>query len=311
MKCRRALGWPVLAPASATVIEASELTKRYGRRRGIDGVSFSVRAGDTFGFLGPNGAGKPTTIRLMLGVLWPTSGSLPVVGLPPGAEAMARVGYVPGEVGFYERMTGATLLDHLAGLQRGPPRLREDLCGRFELSPADLAAPVRAYSRGMRQKLALVQAFQHDPDLLVLDEPSEGLDPLMRERLYEMIQKTAKQGKTVFLSSHVLPEVERVCERVAMVREGRLIVEETVASLRARMLRRMEVVLRAPVDPEALRVPGVVDVQADGRRVTLFVRGSPVPALQALLRLPIEDLVFERARLEEIFLEHYRPELTR
>ena len=300
-----------MAPARATVIEANELTKRYGRRRGIDGVSFSVRAGDTFGFLGPNGAGKTTTIRLMLGLLWPTSGSVSVFGLPPGPQAMARVGYVPGELGFYERMTGATLLDHLAGLQRGPPRLREDLCGRFELSPADLAAPVRAYSRGMRQKLALVQAFQHDPDLLVLDEPSEGLDPLMRERLYEMIQKTAKQGKTVFLSSHVLPEVERVCERVAMVREGRLIVEETVASLRARMLRRMEVVLRAPVDPEALRVPGVVDVQADGQRVTLFVRGSPVPALQALLRLPIEDLVFERARLEEIFLEHYRPELTR
>jgi len=291
-----------LAPARATVIEANELTKRYGRRRGIDGVSFSVRAGDTFGFLGPNGAGKTTTIRLMLGLLWPTSGSVSVFGLPPGPQAMARVGYVPGELGFYERMTGATLLDHLAGLQRGPPRLREDLCGRFELSPADLAAPVRAYSRGMRQKLALVQAFQHDPDLLVLDEPSEGLDPLMRERLYEMIQKTAKQGKTVFLSSHVLPEVERVCERVAMVREGRLIVEETVASLRARMLRRMEVVLRAPVDPEALRVPGVVDVQADGRRVTLFVRGSPVPALQALLRLPIEDLVFERARLEGVLV---------
>ena len=291
-----------MAPARATVIEANELTKRYGRRRGIDGVSFSVRAGDTFGFLGPNGAGKTTTIRLMLGLLWPTSGSVSVFGLPPGPQAMARVGYVPGELGFYERMTGATLLDHLAGLQRGPPRLREDLCGRFELSPADLAAPVRAYSRGMRQKLALVQAFQHDPDLLVLDEPSEGLDPLMRERLYEMIQKTAKQGKTVFLSSHVLPEVERVCERVAMVREGRLIVEETVASLRARMLRRMEVVLRAPVDPEALRVPGVVDVQADGRRVTLFVRGSPVPALQALLRLPIEDLVFERARLEGVLV---------
>jgi len=294
-----------------TVIEAYALTKQYGRRRGIEGVSFSVRAGDTFGFLGPNGAGKTTTIRLMLGLLWPTSGGVSVFGLPPGPQAMARVGYVPGELGFYERMTGAALLAHLAGLQREPPRMREDLCSRFELSPADLAAPVRAYSRGMRQKLALVQAFQHDPDLLVLDEPSEGLDPLMRERLYEPIQKTAKQGKTVFLSSHVLPEVERVCERVAMVREGRLIVEETVASLRARMLRRMEAVLRAPVDPEALRVPGVVDVQADGRRVTLLVRGSPVPALQALLRLPIEDLVFERARLEEIFLEHYRPELTR
>jgi ABC-2 type transport system ATP-binding protein len=167
---------------------------------------------------------------------------------------------------------------------------------------------VRAYSRGMRQKLALVQAFQHDPDLLVLDEPTEGLDPLMRERLYELLQQTAAQGKTVFLSSHVLPEVERVCERVAMVREGRLIVEETVASLRARMLRRMEVVFGAPVDLEALRVEGVVDVKADGPRVTLLIRGSPVPALKALLRHPVEDLVFERARLEEIFLEHYRPE---
>ncbi len=297
-----------MAPASATVIEARELTKRYGRRRGIEGVSFSVRAGETFGFLGPNGAGKTTTIRLMLGLLWPTSGSVSAFGLPPGPAAMARVGYVPGDLGFYEQMTGAALLEHLAGLQRAPPRLRGDLCARFELSPADLAAPVRAYSRGMRQKLALVQAFQHDPDLLVLDEPTEGLDPLMRERLYELLRQTAAQGKTVFLSSHVLPEVERVCERVAMVREGRLIVEETVASLRARMLRRMEVVFSAPVDLEALRVTGVVDVQADGSRVTLLIRGSPVPALKALLRHPVEDLVFERARLEEIFLEHYRPE---
>ncbi len=150
--------------------------------------------------------------------------------------------------------------------------------------------------------------MRRDPDLLVLDEPTEGLDPLMRERLYELLRQTAEQGKTVFLSSHVLPEVERVCERVAMVREGRLIVEETVASLRARMLRRMEVVFSAPVDLEALRVTGVVDVQADGSRVTLLIRGSPVPALKALLRHPVEDLVFERARLEEIFLEHYRPE---
>ena len=294
--------------APATVIEARELTKRYGRRRGIEGVSFSVRAGETFGFLGPNGAGKTTTIRLMLGLLWPTGGSVSVFGLPPGPAAMARVGYVPGDLGFYEQMTGAALLEHLAGLQRDPPRLRGDLCARFELSQADLAAPVRAYSRGMRQKLALVQAFQHDPDLLVLDEPTEGLDPLMRERLYELLRQTAAQGKTVFLSSHVLPEVERVCERVAMVREGRLIVEETVASLRARMLRRMEVVFSAPVDLDALRVTGVVDMQADGSRVTLLIRGSPVPALKALLRHPIEDLVFERARLEEIFLEHYRPE---
>ncbi len=290
------------------VIEAHELTKRYGRRRGIEGVSFSVRAGETFGFLGPNGAGKTTTIRLMLGLLFPTSGSVSVFGLPPGPDAMARVGYVPGDLGFYEQMTGAALLEHLAGLQRDPPRRRGDLCARFELSPADLAAPVRAYSRGMRQKLALVQAFQHDPDLLVLDEPTEGLDPLMRERLYELLLQTASQGKTVLLSSHVLPEVERVCERVAMVREGRLIVEETVTSLRARMLRRMEVVFGAPVDLGSLWVPGVVDVQADGSRVTLLVRGSPLPALQALLQHPVEDLVFERARLDEIFLEHYRPE---
>ncbi len=290
------------------VIEARELTKRYGRRRGIEGASFSVRAGETFGFLGPNGAGKTTTIRLMLGLLWPTSGSVSAFGLPPGPEVMARVGYVPGDLGLYEQMTGNALLDHLAGLQRSAPRLRGDLCSRFELSQADLSAPVRAYSRGMRQKLALVQAFQHGPDLLVLDEPTEGLDPLMRERLYELIRQTAGQGKTVFLSSHVLPEVERVCERVAMVREGRIIVEETVASLRARALRKMEAVLGAPIDLQSLRVEGVVEVRADGPRVTLFVRGSPVPALQALLRHPILDLVFERPRLEEIFLEHYRPE---
>ena len=177
--------------APATVIEARELTKRYGRRRGIEGVSLSVRAGETFGFLGPNGAGKTTTIRLLLGLLRPTSGSVSVFGLPPGPAANARLGYVPGELGFYEQMTGAALLEHLAGLQREPPRLRGDLCARFELSQADLAAPVRAYSRGMRQKLALVQAFQHDPDLLVLDEPTEGLDPLMRERLYELLRQTA------------------------------------------------------------------------------------------------------------------------
>ena len=284
------------------------MTKRYGRRRGIENASFSIRAGETFGFLGPNGAGKTTTIRLMLGLLRPTSGCVSVFGLPPGPEVMARVGYVPGDLGLYERMTGAAWLDHLGGLQRAPPRLRGDLCSRLELSQADLAAPVRAYSRGMRQKLSLVQAFQHDPDLLVLDEPTEGLDPLMRERLYELIRQTAEQGKTTFLSSHVLPEVERVCERVAMVREGRIIVEDTVAALRARTLRKLEAVLGAPVDLESLRVEGVMDVRADGLRVTLLVRGSPVPALKALLHHPVEDLVFERARLEEIFLEHYRPE---
>jgi len=292
----------------STVIEARGLTKRYGRRRGIEAVSFSVRAGEIFGFLGPNGAGKTTTIRLMLGLLRPTGGAVSVFGVPPGPAVMARIGYVPGDLGLYLEMTGAALLDHLAGLQRGPPRLRGDLCARFELSAPDLAIAVRACSRGMKQKIALVQAFQHDPDLLVLDEPTEGLDPLMRERLYDLIQSTAEQGKTVFLSSHVLPEVDRVCGRVAMVREGRLIVEETVASLRARTLRKLEAVMGAPVDLASLRVEGVVEARADGSRVTLLVRGSPVPALQALLRQPLEDLVCERARLEEIFLEHYRPE---
>lgn len=292
---------------SGAIVEARDLTKRYGSRRGVEGISFSVRAGETFGFLGPNGAGKTTVIRLLLDLLHPTGGHATLFGLPPGPRAMARVGYLPGELGVYGEMSGVAWLDHLAGLQRDPPRLRNQLLERLELSAIDLAAPVRAYSRGMRQKLALVQAFQHDPELLILDEPTEGLDPLMRERLYGLLRDATKRRKTVFLSSHVLPEVERVCERVAMVREGKLIVAEQVSSLRNQMLRRLEVVTRSPVDPATLRVEGVVDVHVEGGRITLFVRGSPVPALQAVLRLPIEDLTFERPRLEEIFLEHYRP----
>ncbi|MEO5885106.1 MAG: ABC transporter ATP-binding protein [Candidatus Limnocylindrales bacterium] len=297
-----------------SVIETHALTKRYGRGRAdapaLDALDLAVREGETFGFLGPNGAGKSTTIRLLLGFLHPTAGSATVLGHDIGRGSVAirrQVGYLPGGIAFWDGLTGARLLDELAALSGRPPVRRADLLERLELAPDTLRRPVRDYSRGMRQKLGIVQALQHDPELAILDEPSEGLDPLMQRAFYDILDDLRLAGRTIFFSSHVLSEVERVCDRVAIVRHGRLVALEDVASLLSRRRRNVEMQFDG-VAPRLDGVPGVSDVHGSDGRLTCRLEGDVAPFLAALGGAVVHDLTIEPARLEEAFLEFYEDE---
>src|SRR5687768_2957440 len=227
--------------------------------RALDDLTIAVREGEIFGFLGPNGAGKSTAIRLLLGFLHPSAGSASVYGhdvVTDSVEIRRRVGYLPGGIALYDTLTGERLLDYLGGLTGRPPVRRAELCDRLELSAATLRRPVRDYSRGMRQKVGIVQALQHDPELAILDEPTEGLDPLMQRAFYAILDDLRADGRTIFFSSHVLSEVERVCDRVAIVRRGRLVALEEVAKLLDRRKRNVEMRLSGP-PPRLEAVPGV------------------------------------------------------
>jgi ABC-2 type transport system ATP-binding protein len=303
-----------------SVIETSGLSKHYlagglrARLRGtasvipaLDDVDLAVRPGEVFGFLGPNGAGKTTCIRLLLGFLHPSAGSARVLGLDTQADGVAirgRVGYLPGGVALYDAMTGTELLDYLGAFYGRPASRRTRLVDGLELAARDLARPIRDYSRGMRQKLGIVQALQHDPELAILDEPSEGLDPLMQRAFYEILDELRAAGRTVFLSSHVLSEVERVCDRVAIIRRGRLVALEEIGALLARRRRTVEMRLAGP-PPDLVGVPGVSDVEVVDGHLRCRLEGDVRPFLAAIGGSGVTDLTIEPARLEEAFLEYY------
>ncbi len=298
------------------------LTKHYGHRtlpfhlplvnpappvRALESLDIAVREGEIFGFLGPNGAGKTTTIRLLLGYLHPTAGAGRMLGLDIVHDSVAirrRVGYLPGGIALYDSLSGERLLDYLAELGERPPVRRAELCERLELSSRTLRRLVRDYSRGMRQKIGIVQALQHDPELAILDEPTEGLDPLMQRAFYAILDTLKAEGRTIFFSSHVLSEVERVCDRVAIIRHGRLIATEDIAGLLARRKRNVSIRLDG-APPRLDGVPGVSGIEIIDGRVTCRVEGDLRPFLDAIAAAPIVDLTIEPAHLEEAFLEFY------
>ena len=300
------------------------LTKRYGHRepplrlpgrtsggvvRALEDLTIEVREGEIFGFLGPNGAGKSTTIRLLLGFLHPTAGSASVLGLDIVRDSVAirsRVGYLPGGIALYDSLSGERLLDYLGALTGRPSTRRAELLDRLELSARTLERPVRDYSRGMRQKIGIIQALQHDPELAILDEPTEGLDPLMQRAFYGILDDLKAAGRTIFFSSHILSEVERVCDRVAIVRHGRLVALQDVASLLEHRKRNVELRAAAGDLPALQGVPGVSGLAraADGR-LTCQLEGDVGPFLAALAGHRITDLTIEPAHLEEAFLELY------
>jgi beta-exotoxin I transport system ATP-binding protein len=288
-------------------IRTTGLTKRYGAICALDALDVEVREGEIFGFLGPNGAGKSTAIRLLLGYLHPTAGRADVLGCDIVTESVAirrRVGYLPGGIALYDTLTGLEQLDFLARLNGRTPTQRAELCERLELSTKTLNRLVRDYSRGMRQKIGIVQALQHDPELAVLDEPSEGLDPLMQLAFYGILERLRRQGRTVFFSSHVLSEVERVCDRVAIVRSGRLVMVEEIAKLRARRRRNVAMQVEGAL-PALEGVSGVSAVDIRGPRVTCTVDGDIGPFLAAIGSARVLDLTIEVPRLEEAFLDFY------
>ncbi|QGQ20614.1 ATP-binding cassette domain-containing protein [Cellulomonas sp. JZ18] len=288
------------------VVDVHDLTKSFGTVRALDHLDLTVEAGEVHGFLGPNGAGKTTTLRVLLGLIRADSGSARVLGADPWADAVAlhrRTAYVPGDVTLWPQLTGGETVDLLLRLHgRHDRRRRDELLERFALDPTKKA---RTYSKGNRQKVALVAALASDAELLVLDEPTSGLDPLMELVFQECVAEAAAAGRTVLLSSHVLAEVERLCERVTIVREGRTVLTGSLAELRA--LHRTSVSATTDADPAALAaLPGVHDVRRDGGRVQLAVDDDALPQLlAALARAGARGLVATPPSLEELFVQQY------
>jgi ABC-2 type transport system ATP-binding protein len=298
------------AMSAHAAIELEALSKRYGPTVGIEDLHLKVRQGEVFGFLGPNGSGKTTTIRCLVGLLTPTAGRARVLGLDPLADhrdLAPRIGYLPGELRLYGELTGAQHLRLLGDLQGAPTPRRDELCERLDLSARDLDRPVAGWSRGMKQKLGLVQALQHDPEVAILDEPTEGLDPLVQETFFALLDEAKDAGRTVFLSSHVLAEVQRACGRVAIVRGGRLATVQAVEALRDARARRVRLTFADGVDRDRVPVAAHWSPAWSERTLRLLVEGSEVvPALRRLLELPVTDLAVEEAGLDEAFLAFYR-----
>ena len=290
----------------AAAITVSGLVKTFGRTRALDGLELTVRTGEVHGFLGPNGAGKSTTIRILLGLLRADGGTATVLGGDPWRDAVAlhrRLAYVPGDVTLWPNLTGGEIIDLLGRLRAGiDPRRRADLIARFDLDPTKQA---RAYSKGNRVKVALIAALASDVELLLLDEPTSGLDPLMEEVFRACIADERDKGRTVLLSSHLLHEVEVLCDRVTIIRAGKTVESGSLADLRHLTRTALSVELAAP--PVGLAdLPGVHDVRVDGARVRLEVEPAALDGvMRALTAIGLRSLVSQPPTLEELFLRHY------
>jgi ABC-2 type transport system ATP-binding protein len=289
-------------------LEVAGLHKRYGRVHALRGVSFRVEPGEVFGYLGPNGAGKSTTLRILLGLVRADRGSARLLGEPSSRPSgRERIGFLPGELRLHGGMTGRALLDHFARFRRSrPPLLRERLLAALGLRDADLARRVKWLSHGTRQKVGLVIALQHDPDVVLLDEPTTGLDPLVQRGFRDLVRELAARGRAILFSSHVLSEVEAVCGRVAVLRSGELLAVEEIEALRARLTRRLEVRFRGPAPADLAAQPGVSRAEVAGDGATLWLKGDVNPLLRRLAACEVDHLVFPEPQLEDVFLDLYR-----
>ncbi|MDP7511681.1 MAG: ABC transporter ATP-binding protein [Dehalococcoidia bacterium] len=292
------------------VIQADNLTKYYGKSRGIEGLNLEVQEGEIFGFLGPNGAGKSTTIRLAMDFIRPTGGSIHVLGLDARrdvCEVHRRTGYLPGELTMYDRLTGEEMLSYLGHLRGGVDwRYVEELAERLD---ASLSVPFRSLSSGNKHKIGLIQALMRRPELLILDEPTSRLDPLTRQEFHRLLVEVRAEGRTVFLSSHILPEVERVCDRVGIIRQGRLVAVESVSALKARSLRRLELHFAAPVPQDAFAgLAGVRHVTVQDSVVRCEITGSVDAVVKAAAGYEVLDIISHEPDLEEVFLAYYSGE---
>jgi ABC-2 type transport system ATP-binding protein len=297
--------------AAQAAISICGLTKYYGRLAAVSNLHLDVNQGEVLGFLGLNGAGKSTTIRILLDLLRPTSGRVFIFGRDcqtEGLQARSLTGYLPGEMGIYSDLTGHDVLEFLAGLNRQAvdKQYRRELQQRLELDDSQLRQKLREYSSGMKRKLGLLQALQADPPLLILDEPTEGLDPLMQESFYELLGEAQRRGRTVFMSSHVLSEVGRVCDRIALLRKGELVLLATVEEVRKMAARRVRVFFTEDVAANPEFPPGHEIVEAKPRVWSLRVEGLLGPLLSHLSTLPVKDIEVEEPRLEEVLIQYYR-----
>jgi ABC-2 type transport system ATP-binding protein len=289
------------------IIAAEKLTKSYGSHRGIIDVDLQVNEGEAFGFLGPNGAGKTTMIRTLLDHIRPTSGRATVFGIDTTVDPVAihkRLGYLPGEFALYDKLTGGQTLEYFGNLRGGTDKAyRQSLIDRLDVDPT---RRFREYSKGNKQKIGLIIALQHRPELLLLDEPTSGLDPLIQQVFYEVIREAKAEGRTVFLSSHILSEVEKTCDRVAIIRDGRLARVDRTEALRDLAHHTVELLFTGPVPAaEFAAIPGVSDVVNEGHVLRMRVSGNIAPVVRAAAKFDLADFVSREPSLEETFLAEY------
>ncbi len=291
---------------SEIVIETSNLTKYYGKARGIIDLNLSIQAGEIFGFIGPNGAGKSTTIRTLLGLIFPTSGSAKIFGrdiLKDTREIKKQIGYVPAEVGAYPKMDVRELLQYSAGFYASDCKARiEELADTLAL---DLDRKILDLSRGNQKKVAIVQSLIHSPRLLILDEPTGGLDPLIQARFFDILKEENSRGTTIFLSSHTLSDVQKMCRRVAIIKEGKIAAVEDIETLRKKQLRKIRVEFNRPVSGTEIRCEGVINLQTDKNLLIFMYSGNTESLLRDLAGKGIKDLIIEEPGLEEIFMHYY------
>ncbi len=291
----------------APAIELKSVVKDYGRIRALRGIDLSIEPGQIFGFLGPNGAGKTTTIRILLDLIRPTFGVARVLGLDSrldSVEVRRRCGYLPGDLRMYEGLKGGAFLDLVDSFRpkKCDPRYRQELLERLELDPS---MSIRALSKGNKQKLGLVQALMHRPDVLILDEPTSGLDPLVQQEVARLLEEAVAGGRTVFFSSHVLPEVERLSHAVAIIREGRIVAVEDIAKLKSRAVHVMEVTFAELPPLDLFALPGVRELHRDGTTVHIQALDGIDAAIKAIAAYKVVDLRTEQPSLEDFFLAHY------
>lgn len=293
---------------SDPVIVLDGLTKRYGKHRGIDQISFSVNEGEIFGFIGPNGAGKSTTIRTLMGLLKPTGGHASIFGLDCGqcaAEIAKDVGYLPSENCYYNNLKVREMLQYTADLYGVDCRGRiEELAERLHL---DMSRKIGALSLGNKKKVGIISALLPSPKLLIMDEPTSGLDPLVQQTFYEILREENKRGTTIFLSSHVLSEVQKLCGRVAILREGKLVNIQSMVELREKGYKKIALTTKQPVEDGFFSLPGVANLDQDKTRTALsfLFNGNTTTIMDKLHQLELEDVLIEEPSLEEIFLHYY------
>lgn len=288
------------------IIELNGLTKMYGKSRGITDVSFHVDEGEIFGFIGPNGAGKSTTIRTLLGLIYPTSGSATIFGKDirtHGPEIKREIGYLPSEVFYYDNMKVKDVLRYSASFYKKDSRTRiAELAERFRL---DLNKRVEDLSLGNKKKVGIIQGLLHEPKLIILDEPTSGLDPLMQQQFFDLMEEENKKGVTIFFSSHILSEVQRLCDRVAIIKEGKIIALEKMNTLKQNTYKRIRIETATDVSVDAFHFDGVSELHQHDRTIRFMYRGNIHILLQRLAAVDATDVWIEDPDLEEIFLHYY------
>lgn len=291
------------------VIEIDHLTKTYGQARGITDLSFTVEQGEIFGFIGPNGAGKSTTIRTLLGLIHPTSGSAKIFGkdiIQHGPEIKREIGYLPSEVFYYDNMKVKDLLKYSASFYNKDcsKRIKE----LAEIMDLDLSKKIDDLSLGNKKKVGIVQGLLHEPKLIILDEPTSGLDPLMQQKFFELLEQENKKGATILFSSHILSEVQRLCDRVAIVKEGKLIQLEKISTLKESNYKRFKIETKAPVSAGYFQMAGVNKLKEEGHHISFLYKGNINEVMRKIAAIEIQNVWVEEPDLEEIFMHYYEKE---